>query len=61
MLRKSFLAMALDKDYQADALKVDLPVGEPIEGSRITEMIRALAAATTPDVIAEFNRLAGAK
>jgi hypothetical protein len=61
ILRKAFMAMALDKDYQADALKVDLPVGEPIEGARIAEMIRALAATTTPDVIAEFNRLAGAK
>ncbi len=61
ILRQAFLAMAQDKDYQADAVKVELPVGSPIEGAQIADMIRALAAATTPEVIAEFNRLAGAK
>jgi tripartite-type tricarboxylate transporter receptor subunit TctC len=60
-LRQAFLAMAADKDYQADAERVDLPVGQPIEGSRIAEMIRALSAVATPPVIAEFNRLAGGK
>jgi tripartite-type tricarboxylate transporter receptor subunit TctC len=61
ILRKAFLAMARDKDYQADAEKVELPVGNPIDGSQIATMIRALAAAATPEVIAEFNRLAGGK
>jgi len=61
ILRQAFLAMAGDKDYQADAEKIELPIGQPIEGSRITEMIRALAASATPSVIAEFNRLAGGK
>jgi len=61
VLRKAFLAMAQDKDYQADAEKVDLPVGQPIEGSRIAQMIGALAASATPPVIEEFNRLAGAR
>ena len=31
ILRKAFMAMAQDKDYQADAQKVELPVGSPIE------------------------------
>lgn len=61
ILRQAFLAMARDSGYQADALKVELPVGQPIEGPQIAAMIRALAAATTPEVIQEFNRLAGAK
>jgi len=61
ILREAFLAMARDKDYQADAERVDLPVGQPIEGARIAEMIGALAASATPPVIAEFNRLAGGK
>src|SRR4029077_9848825 len=61
VLRRAFLAMAADKDYQADAERVDLPVGQPIEGSRIAQMIAALAANATPEVIAEFSRLAGAK
>lgn len=61
VLRQAFLAMAQDKDYQADAAKVELPVGQPIEGARVAEMIGALAAVATPAVIAEFNRLAGGK
>jgi len=61
VLRKAFLAMAADKDYQAEAERVDLPVGQPIEGSRIAQMIAALATGAAPEVIAEFNRLAGAK
>jgi tripartite-type tricarboxylate transporter receptor subunit TctC len=61
VLRQAFLAMAANKDYQVDAERVDLPVGQPIEGSRIAQMIAALAADATPAVIAEFNRLAGAK
>lgn len=58
ILRKAFLAMAKDKAYQADAVKVGLPIGEAIGGAKIGEMISALAKATTPAVIAEFNRLA---
>jgi hypothetical protein len=61
VLRQAFLAMAADKDYQAEAEQVDLPVGQPIEGSRIAQMIATLAAGATAEVIAEFNRLAGAK
>jgi tripartite-type tricarboxylate transporter receptor subunit TctC len=58
ILRKAFLAMAQDKAYRADAVKVGLPVGEAIGGDRIGAMISALAKSTTPTVIAEFNRLA---
>jgi hypothetical protein len=61
ILRKAFLAMAADADYQAEAQKVDLPVGSPIEGAQIAKMIAGLAKATTPEVIAEFNRLAGSR
>ncbi len=35
ILRKAFLAMAQDKDYQADARRVELPVGSPIEGGKL--------------------------
>jgi tripartite-type tricarboxylate transporter receptor subunit TctC len=61
ILRKAFLAMARDPDYQADARKVELPVGNPIGGAQLAAMIRDLAAATTPAVITEFTRLAGSK
>ena len=61
ILRKAFLAMAQDKDYQADAQRVELPVAHPIEGGKLADMMRALAAATTPDVTAEFQKLAAGK
>jgi hypothetical protein len=61
ILRKAFLAMAKDKAYRADAVKVGLPVGQALDGAKIGGMITALAKATTPPVIAEFNRLAGRK
>ena len=55
ILRKAFLAMAADQSYQADAVKVGLPVGEAIEGGKLGAMITALAKATTPAVVAEFK------
>jgi hypothetical protein len=61
VLRKAFLAMAQDRDYQTDAVKVELPVGSPIDGAQITHTMQALAAAATPAVIAEFQRLASGK
>ncbi len=33
ILRKAFLAMAADPDYQADAVKAEQPVGSPIAGA----------------------------
>jgi hypothetical protein len=53
--------MAQDKGYQADALNVELPVGSPIDGAQLAAMMNVLASATTPEVIADFQRLAGAK
>ena len=47
-------------DYQSDARKVDLPVGHAIGGAQLAAMIRDLAAATTPAVVAEFTQSAGA-
>jgi tripartite-type tricarboxylate transporter receptor subunit TctC len=61
ILRKAFLAMAQDKEYQADAKRVELPVGSPIEGGKLAAMMRVLAAATTPEVITEFRQLASGK
>jgi hypothetical protein len=61
ILRQAFIAMAQDKGYQADALSVELPVGSPIDGAQLAAMMNALASATTPEVIADFQRLAGAK
>ena len=61
ILRQAFIAMAQDQDYQAAARRVELPVGSPIEGGKLADMMRTLAAATTPEVIAEFQKLASGK
>ena len=61
ILRKAFLAMAADKDYQADALKAEQPVGAPLDGARLQSMIRELAAASTPDIVAAYRRLGSTK
>jgi hypothetical protein len=61
ILRSAFLTMAQDKSYQAEAEAVELPIGSPISGSQLAEMMRSLAASTTPEVAAEFGRLAGSK
>jgi len=61
ILRKAFLAMAADKDYQADAMKADQPVGAPIGGAQLAAMIDELASAGTADSIAAYKRLRAAK
>lgn len=59
VLRKAFLDMCADKEFQADAAKIDLPTGAPISGARLAQMIDELAAAATPDIVAAYRRLAG--
>jgi hypothetical protein len=61
ILRQAFVTMAADKDYQADAEKVELPIGNPIGGAEVAGKIAALASIATPQVIREFNRLAGSR
>jgi hypothetical protein len=61
ILRKAFLAMAGDKEYQADAIKADQPVGAPIGGPQVAAMIDDLASAGTTDSIAAYKRLRAAK
>jgi Tripartite tricarboxylate transporter family receptor len=61
VLRKAFLAMAADKDYQVDAVKADQPVGAAIGGTQLAAMIDDLASAGTADSIAAYKRLRAAK
>jgi hypothetical protein len=61
ILRKAFLAMAADKEYQADAVKADQPVGAAIGGTQLAAMIDDLASAGTADSIAAYKRLRAAK
>jgi tripartite-type tricarboxylate transporter receptor subunit TctC len=61
ILRKAFLDMVADKDYQADAVKADLPVGAPLDGAQLSAMINELAASATPEIVAAYRRLAASK
>jgi hypothetical protein len=61
ILRKAFLDMVADKDYQADAVKADLPVGAPLEGPELAAMINELATSASPETIAAYRRLGATK
>ena len=61
ILRKAFLDMAADKEYQAEAIKAEQPVGAPIDGGKLEGMIHEMAAASTPDIVAVYRKLATAK
>jgi tripartite-type tricarboxylate transporter receptor subunit TctC len=57
ILRQAFLAMCADKDYQAEAIRTDLPVGKPLDGAQLARMINELAVAATPEIVAAYKRL----
>jgi tripartite-type tricarboxylate transporter receptor subunit TctC len=61
VLRDAFLAMCRDPDYQAEAVRLDQPVGAPLDGQQLAAMIKELAAAATPDVVAAYKRLGATK
>jgi tripartite-type tricarboxylate transporter receptor subunit TctC len=61
ILRKAFLAMAADKDFQAEAIKAEQPVGAPIDGEHLEAMIHDMAAAVTPAIVAAYRQLGAAK
>ena len=57
LLRKAFMEMCRDPDYQAEAARMNQPVGAPIGGARLAAMISQLAASAAPDVVAAYRRL----
>jgi hypothetical protein len=57
ILRAAFTAMCNDADYQAEAQRVDLPVGAPLSGEQVASMMIELKASATPDVVAGYKRL----
>jgi hypothetical protein len=61
ILRKAFLDMVADKDYQADAVKADLPVGAPLDGVELAAMINELATSASPEIIAAYRRLGASR
>lgn len=58
ILRKAFMSMCADKDYRTEAVKADMPVGEPLGGAQLAAMMKELAATATPEIIARYKRLA---
>jgi Tripartite tricarboxylate transporter family receptor len=61
ILRSAFLGMCADPEYQAGAVRLDQPVGNPLGGQQLAVMIKDLAVAATPDVVAAYKRLSAAK
>src|SRR5712691_7167143 len=59
ILRAAFLAMCGDKDYQAEALKFDQPIGAPLDGAALAAMMNELAATATPGIVAAYSGLPG--
>jgi len=61
VLRKAFIAMCDDKDFRAEAARIDQPIGAPLDGGLLETMIKELAAAAAPDIAAAYRRLSGGK
>jgi tripartite-type tricarboxylate transporter receptor subunit TctC len=61
ILRTAFLAMSADKDYQADAMKIDQPIGSPLSGDKLAALIKELEAGATPETVAAYRRIGAAK
>ena len=56
-LRKAFAQMGRDPDYQAEAARMNMPVGAPLGGAQLAAMVSELAASTSPEVVAAYRRL----
>jgi putative tricarboxylic transport membrane protein len=56
-LRAAFKAMAKDPQYQAEAKRMDMPVGTALDGATLQSMMVDLERAATPDVVAQYRRL----
>jgi ABC-type nitrate/sulfonate/bicarbonate transport system substrate-binding protein len=61
VLRKAFVEMCNDRDYRAEAARIDQPIGAPLEGALLGQMMKELAAGVTPDLLAAYRRLAAGK
>ena len=61
ILRKAFIEMCKDPDFQKDAATTGEPVGAPIPASELEKIMTRLATAATPEVITEYRRLGTAR
>jgi tripartite-type tricarboxylate transporter receptor subunit TctC len=59
LLRNAFLAMAQDREFQADALTISEPVGYPIDGASLAKLVADSVAAATPEVVEGYKKLTG--
>lgn len=57
LLRRAFMRMGRDPDYQAEAARMTMPVGAPLGGAQLAAMVSELAASTSPEVVAAYRRL----
>jgi Tripartite tricarboxylate transporter family receptor len=61
VLRKAFIEMCDDRDYRAEAARIDQPIAAPLDGAVLETMMKELAAGVTPDILAAYRRLAAGK
>ena len=61
ILRKAYLDMCNDPEFQADARKIGEPVGSPIGGAQLEKQIATLNAMATPEVVADYRRIGSSR
>jgi hypothetical protein len=59
LLRKAFVDMAHDTEFQADALAISEPIGYPIDGASLAKLVADSVAAATPEVVEAYKKLTG--
>lgn len=57
LLRKAFIAMASDAEFQSESSKMDVPRGSPLDGATVASMMAKLVRTTTSETVAGFERL----
>jgi hypothetical protein len=61
VLRRAFIAMSDDKDYRAEAARIEQPIGAPLDGGQLESMMKELSAGVTPEIGAAYRRLSTGK
>jgi tripartite-type tricarboxylate transporter receptor subunit TctC len=56
ILRRSYLSMVASADYQIEAMKRGLDIGEPNTGEELARFVATKLAAFSPETIAEYRR-----
>jgi hypothetical protein len=56
ILRRSYLSMVASTDYQVEAMKRGLDMGQPNTGEELAQFVATKLAAFPPETIAEYRR-----